>query len=235
MPALVRNNVEGREREVLERFGEPTWANPSARVVRADTEASLVQLSGVYSLGGVLNAAARGLEASGERVPPWLKLHAVSGRRARATFAMACFWTGEARLGGLEGVLSTRTGWRGRSEVVEVDYDPSLIAEAKLRAVAERMDCAQPFDAQASFRATPKDDKYQIRRSLLRFLPLSPTQASRINATGGRDLGSLLSPRQAALWARIQANPEAAWPLALSKPLSAAYAAASPVAAGLAK
>ncbi|MBL4844371.1 MAG: hypothetical protein JKY65_02490, partial [Planctomycetes bacterium] len=226
VPVVVRNNVEGREREVLEQFGEPTWANPSARVVDPANQTTLVRIRGNYSRSGFLQTAGAGLRASKREVPSWLALHLGSGRRATATYSMACFWTGEARLGALEGVLSTRTGWRGGSEVVEVEFDPERVSEQALSEAAKRMRCAQPFDANAGFRATPKDDKYQVRRSLIRFLPLSATQATRINARLGRDFEDLLSPRQRRLWAQIQANPKGAWPLALGQPLGAAFAAA---------
>lgn len=228
---LVRNNVGGREKELLAKFGEPTWANPSARVVDPKAERTLVKLSRNYSTQGVLEAAAAGLQASQAKVPAWLALHLGSGKRAEATFGMACFWTGEVRLGGLPGVISTRTGWRGSSEVVEVEFDPEQITRAQLEAKAKQMSCAQPFTAGAAFRATPRDDKYQIRRGPLRFLPMSPTQATRINARVGRNAGELLSPRQRELLALIQANPKAKWPLVLGQPLREAWARTRVVAA----
>ena len=43
----------------------------------------------------------------------------------RATFSMYCYWTGEATLGRVDGVLASRIGdWRG-DEIVQVDYDPA--------------------------------------------------------------------------------------------------------------
>lgn len=233
MPVLVRNNVGGREKELLAQFGEPTWANPSARVVDPKDERTLVKLSRNYSTQGVLEAAAAGLQATKATVPSWLALHLGSGKRAQATFGMACFWTGEVRLGGLPGVISTRTGWRGRSEVVEVEYDPQLISRAQLEAKAKQMSCAQPFSASSPFRATPRDDKYQIRRGPLRLLPMSPTQATRVNARVGRGVGSLLSPRQRSLLALIEAHPQADWPVVLGRPLAEAWAKSAAVAARL--
>ena len=41
-----------------------------------------------------------------------------------ATFSMYCYWTGEATLGRVDGVLASRIGhWDGK-EIVQVDYDP---------------------------------------------------------------------------------------------------------------
>lgn len=41
-----------------------------------------------------------------------------------ATFSMYCYWTGEATLGRVEGVVASRIGHWGGSEIVQVDYDP---------------------------------------------------------------------------------------------------------------
>ena len=60
---MVRNNVEGTEREILKRFGEPTWANPSARIVDPNDESTRVRLAGDYSKAGLLAAIRKGLAA----------------------------------------------------------------------------------------------------------------------------------------------------------------------------
>ena len=41
-----------------------------------------------------------------------------------ATFSMYCYWTGEATLGRVDGVVASRIGHWGGSEIVQVDYDP---------------------------------------------------------------------------------------------------------------
>ena len=42
-----------------------------------------------------------------------------------ATFSMYCYWTGEATLGRVDGVLASRIGHWGGREIVQVDYDPA--------------------------------------------------------------------------------------------------------------
>jgi hypothetical protein len=42
-----------------------------------------------------------------------------------ATFSMYCYWTGEATVGKVPGVVRTRIGELGGNEVVEVTYDPA--------------------------------------------------------------------------------------------------------------
>lgn len=234
VPVVVRNNVGGAEREVLERFGEPTWANPSARVVDPQDERSFSRVHGDYTLPGTLNMLVRGLKQAGHTPPAWLALHAGGPRRARAVYAMACFWSGEARLGALDGVTKTRTGWLGGSEVVEVEYDPARLDRATLDAHAERSHC-QVSARDGEVRATPGDDKYQIRETRWAHVPLTETQATRINALLGDDARAtpLLTPRQRELLALVRAHPDADWPHLIGLPYPAALARAEAVAARL--
>lgn len=46
------------------------------------------------------------------------------GGPATATFSMYCYWTGEATLGRVPGVVRSRIGHQAGQEVVQVDYDP---------------------------------------------------------------------------------------------------------------
>ena len=46
------------------------------------------------------------------------------GELESATFSMYCYWTGEATLGRVDGVVASRIGHWGGKEIVQVDYDP---------------------------------------------------------------------------------------------------------------
>ena len=51
---------------------------------------------------------------------------------------MYCYWTGEATLGKVDGVIASRIGhWSGR-EIVQVDYDPSLTSAEQLVAALKK-------------------------------------------------------------------------------------------------
>jgi len=90
-PVVIRNNVEGPERDVLLSFGEPTWNNPVIRLVGAEGEDLVPREDGVWSTGGQIARMAAALEAAGRPVPEWLGLsvHETSaGDVETAVFAM---------------------------------------------------------------------------------------------------------------------------------------------------
>ena len=67
-----------------------------------------------------------------------------TAHRQTATFAMYCYWTGEATLGRVDGVLASRIGHWGGREIVQVDFDPRRTDVAALvRALARQ----RSFDA----------------------------------------------------------------------------------------
>ena len=162
------------------------------------------------------------LEA-GERSVPRYLVDAVDElrprRTERAALGMSCYWSGEACLGRLPGVLSSRTGFLGGSEVVDVLFDPGVISygdlvrEAHQRGCADRVfsrngaqrsiaeqvfgDAVAPNDAPLR-EAGRNDQKYYLLRSGSRHLVLTPRQAVRVNAAlaAGLDPAPHLSPRQ---------------------------------------
>ena len=152
------------------------------RIVTAEETALVPRISGDYSRGGLVRAMVKSLRQAKRPVPKWLselsgELSAVKSERA--VFAMYCFWSGEGCLGRLQGVLSSRTGFAGGHEVVELRYDPDQISHGDLlkagrgcfdQALTENATqlaaaksagiSAQTWDG--SFRSSSKDDKYQL-------------------------------------------------------------------------
>ena len=55
-----------------------------------------------------------------------------------ATFSMYCYWTGEATLGRVDGVLASRIGHWGGAEIVQVDYDPAKTDVGELAKALKR-------------------------------------------------------------------------------------------------
>ncbi len=226
VPVAVYNNVEGADRDVLTSFQEPTWNNPVVRFMSADRAPLAPRLAEDYSVVALASSMVTALEASGVSRPGYLALLAAEeqshGRTPEtASFAMHCFWEGEALLGGFDGVVATRTGWIEDSEVVEVQFDPSVVEFGSLVTRAAGMQCAHHVHTttpaqrrivekslgkeaakdRGSLRPTPGDDKHALRSTPWRFVPMTPMQAARVNAAvaGGRSPAPFLSPRQIAL------------------------------------
>jgi hypothetical protein len=73
-----------------------------------------------------------------------------------AVFSMYCYWTGEATVGKVPGVVRTRIGDLGGNEVVEVTYDPARTDVGRL---------AQALQGQGSFYAFIAPDRDAAARS----------------------------------------------------------------------
>ncbi|MFT7667672.1 MAG: hypothetical protein ACI8X5_000351 [Planctomycetota bacterium] len=71
-PVVIRNNVEGYEKEVLERFDEPTWNNPVMRFVDSKAQDILPRKDRLWSTGAVAQRVVDVLEAAKREVPTWL-------------------------------------------------------------------------------------------------------------------------------------------------------------------
>ena len=61
-----------------------------------------------------------------------------------ATFAMYCYWTGEATVGRVDGVVASRIGHWGGREIVQVDFDPHRTNVGEL---AQALGRQRSFDA----------------------------------------------------------------------------------------
>jgi peptide-methionine (S)-S-oxide reductase len=88
-----------------------------------------------------------------------------SGATETATFGLGCFWGPDARFGAIEGVVRTRVGYAGgttpeptyhdlgdHTEVVQVEYDPSVVSYA---------DLLDAFWSNHDPRATPRKRQYR--------------------------------------------------------------------------
>ena len=150
-------------------------------------------------------------------------------------------------------MLGTTPGWLGKVEVVEVDYDPSVISLDTLIDKAIAGDCDHVVvtrtDAQQAIaqKRLPKEarrsddpvrvveNKYYLSRTPGRYLPLTRAQAARANVLAGKkqSFDAVLSPSQLALLRVIEAHPKAVWKDAIGVPFREAWAAATRVRATL--
>jgi len=141
------------------------------------------------------------------------------GSTETATFSMYCYWTGEATLGRVDGVVASRIGHWGGSEIVQVDFDPdktnleqmvsALEANRSFYSVvvadqAEALEAAElAGDADvARKRGQPRfiDSKYNLRRRHPELLALDLTelQAIALNSWSyfGGAMPDVLTPEQ---------------------------------------
>lgn len=207
VPVVVYNNVTGPDRKVLEAFGEPAWNNPVVRILDAEGQDVVPRLAGDYRATALLTRMVGALQRTERPVPNWLSLIEREARTAGATeeaqYAMYCFWSGEEHLGAHKGVLSTTPGFAGGREVVRVTFDPTTTTREALDAYAAR---AEATALEAPFRPSGRDDRYRIRRTTWAAVPMTPAQASRVNADVGAGRSPLrwLSPRQRAIHERAE-------------------------------
>lgn len=259
-PVAVYNNIPGDDEKTLKSFKEKAWNNPVVRIVSADRRDIVPRVAGDYSSAGLVAAMVAALEKQKKPVPRYLRmlaeeLRSRSRKTETATFAMHCFWEGEGALGRMPGVLRTLPGFVGKREVVEVEFDPSIVDYAALVEKARGAKCASRVftrsdrqqkvarklvgdEAERTDEATrpDKQPKYYLSRTPMRFVPMTPMQACRVNSAigAGKDAKPLLSPRQAALFETVKVNLTAGWPDAVgAEDLAKAWGAAQTVAARL--
>lgn len=152
-----------------------------------------------------------------------------AGPTEKATFSMFCYWTGEAALGLVPGVVASRIGHLGGSEIVEVEYDPRRTDPGRLaaslsrhggfyglivadRADRERAEAFLPAGKIEMRAGTPQliEPKHSLRtrHPELYYLDLTEQQAIALNTWsyfGGRR-PDVLTPEQEALLERVRAR-----------------------------
>lgn len=222
VPVAIFNNVEGEDREVLKSFGEPTWNNPAVRVIRPDRRSLAPRMYGDYSVEATVETMTTALEKTDGGVPPYLSLFAreLAGTEGAETaiFEMYCFWTGEAKLGRLEGVLETRPGFLEGTEVVEVTYDAGEVDLVDLARRAKQTEAASSLMARTDeelaagrsvfgdavrqtdgeFRYAADDDNHALQGTPYEQLEMTELQATRVNSAvaAGESPAPFLFPHQ---------------------------------------
>ena len=104
VPIAILNNGGGADREILQRYGEPSWNNPVVRFVDAGGRDLIPRADGVWTPHGIATRMIDSLAVAGRSVPGYLALAAEETRARvtrRATFETHCFWEGEACQAGI--------------------------------------------------------------------------------------------------------------------------------------
>ena len=190
VPIAIYNNRGGDDRKVLERFGEPAWNNPVVRFVDAEGRELLPRRDGIWRAAEMAGRMLGALAAARRPVPAYLsKLHEELDPRAiaRATLAMHCYWEGEACLGALPGLISSRTGSLGGREVVELRFDPTRIRYLELLRHARAGGCADAVFAHGEAQLTELEVLVG-QQGVHAFAEIAVSEEHLVEAAGGDHL-----------------------------------------------
>lgn len=225
VPVVVFNNQGGRDKQILTRFKEPAWNYQVMRFTDHNLKELTPRKDHVWTVPATITEVSRALTAGQRAVPTYLKdVYSAESNPGlqTAVFAMYCFWTGEAKLGALDGVISTEAGFYDSREVVLVRYDPNTIDLVSLTKKAAAIDCAHAVYLPTAesiqavtgatrlskigkyissrYRKAPSSDQKRQLQSVkaLNQLGLTPMQWTKLNASVvSRDpYEKWLSPRQ---------------------------------------
>lgn len=249
VPLAIYNNKGGADAKVLKAYNEPTWNNPVVRIIN-DKEYELVpRLGNNYSAAGLVTNMLQALDYHNQVAPGYLELlgeelRAQSKGTETATVAMSCYWSGEGKLGQINGIVGTQAGFMGGKEVVHIEYNPEILTYDNLIEKAQKNQCANHIytenksqqiaakevvssnkvSAKKQFRLA-HDPKYYLSRTHYQYVPMTPLQASRANSLVGnrKSPEAVLSPEQIALANFIQQHPEKDWTSAIEQDFLTAW------------
>lgn len=234
VPVAIQNNKPGHDAQIVKRFDEAASSLPVMRFLDGEGHDIVPRADHILSTHDVAKRLIEALATADREVPQYLKIAMLEtdlrrDHRERLTFAMHCFWEGEAKLGAIDGVIGTRAMFYSEQEAVTVTFDPTVISIEDLVKEADRLNCADTVYAHGDYqlvyarnvlkeRAQParvrlrdapiEDQDHALAQSNLRWLPLTSMQATKLNAAlaAGEDGHALLTPLQMALAKRIDAK-----------------------------
>jgi hypothetical protein len=182
IPLLIHNNKPGKDAEVLEKLNEPAWNYQVVRFLDADGRDLIPRKDRVWEAAALMARMEEALAKSGPK-----KVGAVNTKRV--AIAQHCFWTGEMKIGAMDGVVRTEAGFLNGNEVTLVDYDPGKISLEKLTRNAKAAGVANRFfESLDGYRKAPdSDQKRQLQGTKYAKLRLTPEQATKVNAFARTD------------------------------------------------
>ena len=244
VPLCIYNNRGGEDARVLKQFGEPSWNNPVVRIIDANGK-DLTKRMGRFHPLEVVNGMVNGLAKAGKTAPEYLKIsqEQITGQFAStetAYFSMYCFWSGELKLGPINGVVGTTSGFMGGREVVKVDFNPAKVSYEQLLKQARAVKCTDKAFAvngaqkqvassvlgadrvkDAKGFSVDREPKYYMSHTAYKFVPMTPIQRIKVNRAiyDRQSPNQYLSPSQIKLYASIKNNNSGLEDLTLSTKL----------------
>ncbi len=165
LPVLVYNSTfDGEDKKILDQFNEPGWNYQVIRFINGAGEDIIPRKDKIWTISGVASRMIATLQKLKRPVPLYLQnlvLELDNTNHGQIGFAMACYWTGEYKLGKVNGVVATEAGWYDNREVTLVTYHKDIVTTKDLIDYAAREQCAQrvysfPGDQLISKRLTVK-------------------------------------------------------------------------------
>lgn len=210
IPIYIRNNAStGHDHEILKKFKEPAWNYQVVRFIGSDGKDLIPRKDRVWDAKSLAERMKKALKEAGQKIPPALDLVYLESDKTnhkQVAFSMFCYWTGEAELGKVNGVITTEAGWLDGHEVTLVTYHDKTISLENLHAAAEKVDCARavylpegtpPLQTKSrlkigkldnSYRkAKSSDQKKQVEGTGIASSHFTPAQLTKINAWVRRD------------------------------------------------
>lgn len=176
VPLLIHNNNPGKDAEILARFDEPAWNYQVVRFLDADGRDIIPRKDRVWEAPELK-----------QRMALVLKMKPAGIRRV--AIAQSCFWTGEMKIGAIDGVKRTEAGFIDGNEVTLVDFDSTKISSDDLAKKARAAGVAtRVFTSLEGYEKAPNaDQKRQIQGTKYSKLELTPEQATKVNAFARTD------------------------------------------------
>ncbi len=189
VPLLIHNNKGGKDAEILNKYNEPAWNYQVVRFLDSDGKDLIPRKDRVWTAEALNPRIKAALQKAGKPQA------STQPKTERLAICQSCFWTGEMKIGAIEGVTRTEAGFFDGREVTLVEYDPTelspaeIFKQAKLEDVGSAAYLENPSKLPGSKKLTSKyrpapasDQKKQIQGTPFQKLDLTPEQATKVNA-----------------------------------------------------
>lgn len=204
IPLAIFNNKGGSDKKILEKFDEPSWNNPVVRIIDVNGNDIVKRISHDYSATTLIKRLKEALTVRKVQTPSYIDLleqELVALQQTNTiketTYSMYCFWTGEKKLGKINGVIDVESGFANNKEVVKVKYNNTLISKFQLDEYAKKQDFKSITNVE-NYKTATSDVHYYLQHSIYKYLPLSKVQQVKINSAldNKQSVKKYLSPKQ---------------------------------------
>lgn len=145
IPLLIHNNSGGEDSKILKKYKEPAWNYQVIRFLNANSQDIIPRKDRVNTQKQLSARMALALEKAGKPVPKALQLLQLekdTTQLEQVAFSCHCFWTGEHKLGAIDGVIATEAGWLAGHEVTLVTYHKIKLPLKELISLARQKQVA---------------------------------------------------------------------------------------------